>query len=101
MTTSYKTKMCRVWEEKGVCDRPQCGFAHGRAELRSAPADVHGRAMEPFSRKGSATLVAESKPQRPRLQHPPQPEALQQQVAVIATPRGGVPAPAVWSSSSG
>jgi hypothetical protein len=45
--------------------------------------------MEPFSRKGSATLVAESKPHRPRHQHPPQPEALQQQVAVIATPRGG------------
>ena len=33
-------------------------------------------------------MVAESKPHRPRHQHPPQPEALQQQVAV-ATPRGG------------
>ena len=89
MTTSYKTKMCRVWEEKGACDRPQCGFAHGRAELRSAPADVHGRAMEPFSRKKSAMLVAESTPHRARQPHPHPPQALQQQVAVIATPRGG------------
>jgi hypothetical protein len=45
--------------------------------------------MEPFSRKGSAMLVAESKPHRPRQPHQHPPQALQQQVAVIATPRGG------------
>ena len=73
---SYKTKMCHIWEVKGVCDRPQCSFAHGQAELRSShqPHQPH-QPHRPHQ------------PRQPRQPHQHPPQALQQQLAVIATPR--------------
>ena len=41
----YKTKMCRIWQSKGVCDNPDCRFAHGPSEPRPALA-VRERAIE-------------------------------------------------------
>ncbi|KAJ1260452.1 hypothetical protein BS78_10G233700 [Paspalum vaginatum] len=34
---AYKTKLCALWRGRGGCPRPDCGFAHGEAELRRPP----------------------------------------------------------------
>lgn len=34
---AYKTKLCALWRGRGGCPRPNCGFAHGEAELRRPP----------------------------------------------------------------
>jgi hypothetical protein len=34
---AYKTKLCALWKGRDGCPRPNCGFAHGQAELRRPP----------------------------------------------------------------
>jgi len=53
----FKTKICRNWETNGACRLgAQCGFAHGRAELRQ----IDAAALDAFSRPAPAAAPPKS-----------------------------------------
>ncbi|XP_066369781.1 zinc finger CCCH domain-containing protein 13-like isoform X1 [Miscanthus floridulus] len=65
---SYKTKLCALWRGRGGCPRPNCGFAHGEAELRRPPPRA---SFQPRPRPGRRDYRDHEFRLRPERRHSP------------------------------
>ncbi|CAL4966855.1 unnamed protein product [Urochloa decumbens] len=66
---AYKTKLCALWRGRGGCPRPDCGFAHGEAELRRPP--PRGGSFQPRPRPGRRDYRDDDFRVRPERRHSP------------------------------
>ncbi|PWZ16384.1 Zinc finger CCCH domain-containing protein 13 [Zea mays] len=65
---AYKTKLCALWRGRGGCPRPNCGFAHGEAELRRPPPRA---SFQPRPRPGRRDYRDNDFRVRPERRHSP------------------------------
>ncbi|RCV22932.1 hypothetical protein SETIT_4G259300v2 [Setaria italica] len=65
---AYKTKLCALWRGRGGCSRPNCGFAHGEAELRRPPPRA---SFQPRPRPGRRDYRDQDFRVRPERRHSP------------------------------
>ncbi|KAF8687376.1 hypothetical protein HU200_043064 [Digitaria exilis] len=65
---AYKTKLCALWRGRGGCPRPNCGFAHGEAELRRPPPRD---SFQPRPRPGRQAYRDHDFRDRPERRHSP------------------------------
>ncbi|GJN39141.1 hypothetical protein PR202_gb28240 [Eleusine coracana subsp. coracana] len=61
---AYKTKLCALWRGRGGCPRPNCGFAHGEAELRRPPPRPSFQPRPRPGRRDSRDLDFRFRPER-------------------------------------